>query len=809
MLIIICCTSLLRGQEKIPRDIEKIEKEIESYIFKEIKTYQLKPETVKGIREAMLSESKEHSSTYNEENFKQSVNSAKYYELREEFFKKHPQKKLPYQTSVAKRQLICNNGDFETADPNIDFDFRHFKSVSLFPGGYNPTTMVTTGFGGIGASNTQNFNSFATIVTNSGSNLDPAVNTPRVQFGNRAIKLNGSSNTGPSNTGPPPGFMFSGLDITTMTTSFTVDENFLNYNYSLILQNPSQHTPNEQPFFAVRIYDLNYNIIRQNIVVSNPNDCVFASTQVVTDEVSDLTLFTGWRCDRIDTHDLIGQEVILEFIIADCSRTGHFGTVYIDNICGTNCANPISGSINLNSIPTIVCPTTTQTICGTYELPLNGQYGDISLNIIQNGVVIASIPSPTSLNQTNQTFCFTVPVSLFGANPNGNYEFQVQGNFTRICPNTVFNLNPIFDNSANDTGPDVSFNNCINAVDDMVRFSTCTMSKIPILGNDSVFGNPASTGNVIITQTSPVIPQLTLNTSLGFVSVTPGTAPGVYTLTYSICNLNNPLHCDVATVRVTLTPPVLNAANDDFSASPINGCEGGTTTTVFTNDSFCGSVLNPSLFTVTLIDNGGLTGATISNSGNITVPASVAPGNYMLTYQLCQIGNLSNCGTATVLIKVNPGATPIFTFPTAICGGTVPPVLPTISVNGIQGTWNPAVINNTAPGNYTFTPIGQCAVPVTVPVTLIPGCGIFISWGSDVSCQLTEEDPRIKFDENIADGPCIRVCENSTITYSLTGDTGTIDHTVWNITGGNIVSWNNTSVTITWTSAAFCALQGT
>jgi serine protease inhibitor len=46
------------------------------------------------------------------------------------------------------------------------------------------------------------------------------------------------------------------------------------------------------------------------------------------------------------------------------------------------------------------------------------------------------------------------------------------------------------------------------------------------------------------------------------------------------------------------------------------------------------------------------------------------------------------------------------------------PALPTTSINGITGTWSPA-INNSATTTYTFTPTaGQCANTATVTITV-------------------------------------------------------------------------------------------
>jgi gliding motility-associated-like protein len=80
--------------------------------------------------------------------------------------------------------------------------------------------------------------------------------------------------------------------------------------------------------------------------------------------------------------------------------------------------------------------------------------------------------------------------------------------------------------------------------------------------------------------------------------------------------------------------------------------------------------------------------------------------------------NSGQCASSTtLLITINPIVTPTFTQITPICsGGSIS--LPTTSLNGITGTWAPA-INNTATTLYTFTPTaGQCASTATMTVTV-------------------------------------------------------------------------------------------
>ncbi|WP_309613210.1 CUB domain-containing protein [Flavobacterium sp.] len=82
---------------------------------------------------------------------------------------------------------------------------------------------------------------------------------------------------------------------------------------------------------------------------------------------------------------------------------------------------------------------------------------------------------------------------------------------------------------------------------------------------------------------------------------------------------------------------------------------------------------------------------------------------------------LGLCATTTTLTAViNPNVTPTFTQVLPICSGGQLNTLPTSSIEGISGTWLPA-LNNLATTVYTFTPtIGLCAVTNTMTIVVNP-----------------------------------------------------------------------------------------
>jgi gliding motility-associated-like protein len=92
---------------------------------------------------------------------------------------------------------------------------------------------------------------------------------------------------------------------------------------------------------------------------------------------------------------------------------------------------------------------------------------------------------------------------------------------------------------------------------------------------------------------------------------------------------------------------------------------------------------------------------------------------------------------ATFSVTVNPNITPTFSFGTnlTICAGGSVPTLPTISTNGITGTWSPAVVDNQNSGTYTFTPTaGLCALPTTFSVTVNPNVIPTFSFSNSTIC---------------------------------------------------------------------------
>ncbi|MFM2214285.1 MAG: hypothetical protein RL427_1548 [Bacteroidota bacterium] len=89
--------------------------------------------------------------------------------------------------------------------------------------------------------------------------------------------------------------------------------------------------------------------------------------------------------------------------------------------------------------------------------------------------------------------------------------------------------------------------------------------------------------------------------------------------------------------------------------------------------------------------------------------------------------------------------------------------------------------------------------------------GVAINWDKEVGCQLYSEDGKDRKDpiflEDIRDGICIRVCEKSIVTYTLTGNLGPAPNTTWTVSGGTILSSSNNICIVNWGTVGNASLN--
>lgn len=116
-----------------------------------------------------------------------------------------------------------------------------------------------------------------------------------------------------------------------------------------------------------------------------------------------------------------------------------------------------------------------------------------------------------------------------------------------------------------------------------------------------------------------------------------------------------------------------------------------------------GTHVTPSNFTVSGLNEGQTVVFTLT-------PVGAKP---------CVSSQTTICKTACSLTATTPNFSPI----APICSGSISPVLPLASPNGISGTWLPALVSNFASATYVFTPnavLHPCASNQTLNVTVLP-----------------------------------------------------------------------------------------
>ncbi|MEZ4839651.1 gliding motility-associated C-terminal domain-containing protein, partial [Flavobacterium sp.] len=267
--------------------------------------------------------------------------------------------------------------------------------------------------------------------------------------------------------------------------------------------------------------------------------------------------------------------------------------------------------------------------------------------------------------------------------------------------------------------------------------SICTSVQAPLL--------PSIDNNGIIGSWNPS--QID-DTDGGIYTFTPdaGQCANNFILTVDIINFVTPVFDfgNSLTICVGDIVPVLpdvdnNGVNGFWSPAAIDNSTNGTYTFIVNNSecavnftlivtvnpaltpvfpfgdtlSFCSGENVPSLPN---LDNNGINGVWTPSSIDNTQTA-----NY--TFE-----PTDTCAESFVLnVIINEPITPVFSLPSSICLNSNTENLPTVSENGISGSWFPSTINSSNDTLYTFTPTSTtCATAFSTTITVLPSFSIEI-----------------------------------------------------------------------------------
>ncbi len=181
-----------------------------------------------------------------------------------------------------------------------------------------------------------------------------------------------------------------------------------------------------------------------------------------------------------------------------------------------------------------------------------------------------------------------------------------------------------------------------------------------VLANDNYNGTttaPTLADVTITNGTNDSNGKVTLDPSIGAVSVAANTPAGVYTLTYTITDKLDVTKTSTATVKVTVASGAILAKDDAGSANSVTG--GTAVANVLSNDTYNGTATAPTLADVTITNGTNDSNGKVTldpATGAVSVAANTPAGVYTLTYTITDKLDVTKTSTATVKVTVASGA---------------------------------------------------------------------------------------------------------------------------------------------------------
>jgi len=310
----------------------------------------------------------------------------------------------------------------------------------------------------------------------------------------------------------------------------------------------------------------------------------------------------------------------------------------------------------------------------------------------------------------------------------GNFTDSNSGwvlhNLTYTVPSTGGNNYSLRFVSVSSAGSDISVGNFLDAV----SVTSVECSSVPTSG------------------TITILPTVTLNLDTANEQQTICEGSAIASIVYSSANANNITvsglpsgvtgSFDVNTGTFTISGTTTQAGVFPFVVSTEGGCNIVTLNGTITVTAKVATTFN----SITICRNDAVSLPLTSLEG---IPGTWTPSTVdntqTATYNF--IPNSGQCalnGSLTVNVT-QPTVATFNTFAPICYGDSAVPTLPTTSLEGYTGTWNPDTINNTSSGTYTFTPTaGQCAAPGSVSITVLNDFDFEIT-GSCVNNNFTLE----------------------------------------------------------------------
>jgi hypothetical protein len=329
------------------------------------------------------------------------------------------------------------------------------------------------------------------------------------------------------------------------------------------------------PNTPVGTYPITYTICE----VVNPSNCDSVTVTVtvtapiidaVVDTTSPINGYTGGTTTTLTANDTLnGLPVVIGTAPGNVTLTAvnvPSGLTLNPNGTVTIAPNTPAGTY---SVQYTICEVTNPTNCDTVTssilvaAPVIDAVTDTP-SIVSGGTTPTVITNDT-LNGVGPVVIGTAPGNVtLTSTPNGPLTMNPNGTIT-VAPNTPVGTYPITYTICEVTNPtncdSVTVNVTVTApvIDAVVDTTSPVNGTVggttsPLTTNDTLNGVPVvigtAPGNVTLTAVS-VPTGLTLNPN-GTVTIAPNTAPGSYSVQYTICEVTNPTNCDTVTSSIVV-----------------------------------------------------------------------------------------------------------------------------------------------------------------------------------------------------------------------------------------------------------------
>lgn len=353
-------------------------------------------------------------------------------------------------------------------------------------------------------------------------------------------------------------------------------------------------------------------------------------------------------------------------------------------------------------------------------VPINYTTGGTTISVLNNDTmnnnsIILSLITLNTVQASNGltlnsdgtiTVDSNLPIGSYGL----MYEICINNTTPAICDTAIATINVI------SSGFSLQ-NDFFNNIDGLYGQTT----TVSILDNDTYNGSAINLNNFT------VVPMLNINSNIGLtfnpngtLTIAPHTPQRTYYANYKIYENANPSNFAIASI--TIQVPYVSLDIHEDGPFYINGITGGSTPSVFLNDTINGSPLSGNQVNTTLPVQfpGQNSFATINANGIITIAPNAPSGTYYIGYQTCLTYD-GVCDQDSVIINIINGN--IFAENDTITHENSPTNNTTSSIfsndfinNTIPNANNVTVTAINLPNGFTLNSNGTISVALGTPV---------------------------------------------------------------------------------------------